>query len=167
MFTMSALIGLGQGFQPVIGYNYGAKKYDRVKEAIFFTTKLGTVIMTTFGVLGFIFAQDIMEFFRKEDLAVVAIGTLAIKMQCLALPTHPTLTISNMALQVVGKSWQGTFLASARQGIFFLPLIIILSQSFGIFGIQISQPISDLLTALISIPFMVIFFREMDGEKIE
>ncbi len=167
MFTMSALIGLGQGFQPVIGYNYGAKKYDRVKEAIFFTTKLGTVIMTAFGVFGFFFAQDIMEFFRKEDLAVVAIGTLAIKMQCLALPTHPTLTISNMALQVVGKSWQGTFLASARQGIFFLPLIIILSQSFGIFGIQIAQPISDLLTALISIPFMVIFFKEMDREKIE
>ena len=167
MFTMSAMIGLGQGFQPVVGYNYGAKKYDRVKEAIFFTTKLGTVVMTTLGILGFIFARDIMEIFRKEDLDVIAIGTFAIRVQCLVLFTHPMLTIANMTLQVVGKSWQGTFLSSARQGIFFLPLMIILSQSLGILGIQITQPISDFLTAMISVPFMIVFFREMNREKIK
>ncbi len=166
MFTMSAMIGLGQGFQPVVGYNYGAKKYDRVKEAVFFTIKLGTVVMTTLGILGFIFAHDIMELFRKEDLAVIAIGTFAIRVQCLALPTHPMLTIANMTLQVVGKSWQGTFLSSARQGIFFLPLMIVLSQTLGILGIQITQPIADFLTAAVSIPFMIIFFRGMSKEKI-
>lgn len=166
MFTMSAMIGLGQGFQPVVGYNYGAKKYDRVKEAVFFTIKLGTVVMTTLGILGFIFAHDIMELFRKEDLAVIAIGTFAIRVQCLALPTHPMLTIANMTLQVVGKSWQGTFLSSARQGIFFLPLMIVLSQTLGILGIQITQPIADFLIAAVSIPFMIIFFRGMSKEKI-
>ncbi len=167
MFTMSAMLGLGQGFQPVVGYNYGAKKYERVKEAVFFTIKLGTVVMSSLGILGFVFAEDIMKFFRKEDLAVIAIGTLAIKVQCLALPVQPLFTVSNMTMQVVGKSWQGTFLASARQGIFFLPLMIILPQTFGILGIQITQPIADFLTGVISIPFLILFFKEMSREKEE
>ena len=165
MFTMSAMIGLGQGFQPVVGYNYGARKYDRVKEAIFFTGKVGTFVMTSFAVLGFIFAENIMEFFRKEDMAVIAIGTFAIRAQCLALPVHPMIVVSNMTLQMVGKSWQGTFLSAARQGIFFIPVILILSQIMGLTGIQITQPIADVLNALCSIPFMVAFFKEITVKK--
>ena len=161
MFTMSAMIGLGQGFQPVLGYNYGAKKYDRVREAIFFTGKAGTVVMTSFAVIGFIFAEDIMKVFRKEDLEVIVIGAFAIKMQCLALPTHPMIVVSNMTLQIVGKSWQGTFLSAARQGIFFLPLIIIFSQAMGLIGIQITQPVADVLTAICTVPFMILFFKEI------
>lgn len=161
MFTMSAMIGLGQGFQPVLGYNYGAKKYDRVREAIFFTGKVGTVVMTSFAVIGFIFAEDIMKVFRKEDLEVIVIGAFAIKMQCLALPTHPMIVVSNMTLQIVGKSWQGTFLSAARQGIFFLPLIIIFSQAMGLTGIQITQPVADVLTAMCTVPFMILFFKEI------
>ncbi len=167
MFTMSAMIGLGQGFQPVVGYNYGARKYDRVKEAIFFTGKVGTFVMTSFAVLGFIFAENIMEFFRKEDMAVIAIGTFAIRAQCLALPVHPMIVVSNMTLQMVGKSWQGTFLSAARQGIFFIPVILILSQTIGLTGIQITQPIADVLNALCSIPFMVAFFKEITAKKIK
>lgn len=161
MFTMSAMIGLGQGFQPVLGYNYGAKKYDRVREAIFFTGKVGTVVMTSFAVIGFIFAEDIMKVFRKEDLEVIVIGAFAIKMQCLALPTHPMIVVSNMTLQLVGKSWQGTFLSAARQGIFFLPLIVIFSQAMGLTGIQITQPVADVLTAICTVPFMILFFKEI------
>lgn len=161
MFTMSAMIGLGQGFQPVLGYNYGAKKYDRVKEAVFFTGKAGTVVMTSFAVIGFIFAEDIMKIFRKEDLEVVIIGAFAIKAQCLALPIHPMIVVSNMTLQIVGKSWQGTFLSAARQGIFFLPLIIIFSKIMGLTGIQITQPAADILTAVCSVPFMIAFFKEI------
>lgn len=161
MFTMSAMIGLGQGFQPVLGYNYGAKKYDRVKEAVFFTGKVGTIVMTSFAVIGFIFAEDIMKIFRKEDLEVIIIGAFAIKMQCLALPIHPMIVVSNMTLQIVGKSWQGTFLSSARQGIFFLPLIAVLSQTMGLTGIQITQPVADVLTAICSVPFMIAFFKEI------
>ena len=161
MFTMSAMIGLGQGFQPVLGYNYGAKKYDRVREAIFFTGKVGTVVMTSFAVIGFIFAEDIMKVFRKEDLEVIVIGAFAIKMQCLALPTHPMIVVSNMTLQIVGKSWQGTFLSAARQGIFFLPLIIIFSQAMGLIGIQITQPVANVLTAICTVPFMILFFKEI------
>ena len=161
MFTMSAMIGLGQGFQPVLGYNYGAKKYDRVREAIFFTGKVGTVVMTSFAVIGFIFAEDMMKVFRKEDLEVIVIGAFAIKIQCLALPTHPMIVVSNMTLQIVGKSWQGTFLSAARQGIFFLPLIIIFSQAMGLTGIQITQPVADVLTAICTVPFMILFFKEI------
>ena len=161
MFTMSAMIGLGQGFQPVLGYNYGAKKYNRVKEAIFFTGKIGTIVMTSFAIIGFIFAEDIMKIFRKEDLEVIIIGAFAIKMQCLALPIHPMIVVSNMTLQIVGKSWQGTFLSAARQGIFFLPLIVIFSHTMGLIGIQITQPAADILTAICSVPFMIVFFKEI------
>ena len=161
MFTMSVMIGLGQGFQPVLGYNYGAKKYNRVKEAIFFTGKIGTIVMTSFAIIGFIFAEDIMKIFRKEDLEVIIIGAFAIKMQCLALPIHPMIVISNMTLQIVGKSWQGTFLSAARQGIFFLPLIVIFSHTMGLIGIQITQPAADILTAICSVPFMIVFFKEI------
>lgn len=165
MFTMSAMIGLGQGLQPVVGYNYGAKKYERVKEAVFFTGKIGTMVMTSFAILGFIFAEDIMKLFRKEDIEVIIIGAFAIKAQCLALPTHPMIVVSNMTLQTVGKSWQGTFLSAARQGIFFIPIIFILSHTMGLRGIQITQPIADILNAIFTIPFMMIFFREISCEK--
>ena len=112
-------------------------------------------------IFGFIFAEDIMKVFRKEDLEVIVIGAFAIKMQCLALPTHPMIVVSNMTLQIVGKSWQGTFLSAARQGIFFLPLIIIFSQAIGLTGIQITQPAADILTAICSVPFMILFFKEI------
>lgn len=165
MFILSIMIGFGQGFQPVVGFNYGAKKYTRVKEAFWFCIKVGTLFLTTIAIIGFIFAADAIALFRKEDLAVITIGAFAFKAQCLALPLQPLMAISNMTLQCTGRSLQGALLASCRQGIFFLPLIIILPSSIGLLGVQIVQPIADVLSFACCFPFIIRFFKDISNEN--
>lgn len=166
MIVIAVMIGFGQGFQPVAGFNYGAQKYDRVKKAVSFSLKTGVVLMSILAVAGFLSAPWLMAMFRKEDADVIAVGTYAIRAQCLALPLFPLGVLSNMTFQVLGKSWQATLLSSARQGIFFLPLILILPQVIGLKGVQLTQPLADVLTFFLCIPFMVPFFRELNA-KIE
>ncbi len=158
LLILSTLLGFGQGFQPVAGYNYGAKRYDRVREAYFFCIKTGTIWLSSLGVVSFLFAPEIIAFFRN-DPEVIAIGALAFRAQCLALPLQPLIIITNMLFQSLGKSVQATILALCRQGIFFLPLILILSQQFGLIGIQLTQSLSDVCSALSAVPFLLHFFR--------
>lgn len=150
-FAASALIGFGQGFQPVCGFNYGAKRYDRVKEAFWFCCKAATGVLIALGVLGFIFAPDLVAVFRKNDAQVIRIGTLALQMQCITFPFTGWIILNNMLLQTIGKTIPATCLAAARQGIFFLPLIMILPLFFGITGIQLSQPLADVCGFLLAI----------------
>lgn len=161
MFVFSAMLGFGQGYQPVVGFNYGAKKYDRVREAFRFSILVGTVILTVLGIIGFLFAPQIMALFRRDDLEVINIGAFACQAQCVALLVQPIITISNMTFQVIGRSWQATFLSCCRQGLFFLPLIVVLPLCFGITGIQLTQPIADLLTFFCCIPLLLFFFRDL------
>lgn len=165
MFLMSIAIGLGQGFQPVCGMNYGAKQYDRVKAAYFFLIKVTTIIMTAAGIFVFIFAPEIVRGIRNDE-AVIAVGTVAMRFQCLCIPLHSLIFGANMMLQTTGQKKSATFLSSLRQGLYFIPLILILPNFMGIFGVQISQAASDFLTALTSIPFTIIFFRKMEAQKL-
>lgn len=160
MVIFSILIGFGQGYQPVVGYNYGAKKTKRVKKAFWFTVKTGTVGMTFFGVLVWLFAPSLMRAFLSHDRNVLEIGTAALRMQCLAAPFMALGVISNMTLQAVEWNISATILTAARQGIFFLPLILTLPQFFGLTGIEIAQPIADVMTFLLCIPFLGAFFRK-------
>ena len=96
MFIISAIIGFGQGFQPVVGFNYGAKKYDRVREAYWFTVKVGTVFLTVMAVLGFFLAPQAIAIFRKDDAEVIAIGAFCMRAHCIFLPTQPFVVASNM-----------------------------------------------------------------------
>ena len=159
--VLSVLIGFGHGFQPVVGYNYGAKHYDRVREAFFFCVKAGTVFLACMGVIGFLFAPEIMGFFRKEDAMVLAIGTVALRAQCVALPFQPMSVLSNMLFQSAGKPVQATFIAATRQGIYFIPLILILPCFFGLQGVEFTQCISDALSFLSCIPLLIPFFRTL------
>lgn len=161
MFVLSVILGIGQGFQPVAGYNYGAKLYKRVKKAFGFTVVLGTVTMSILSVIGFIFAPQIISLFRAEDLAVVEIGALALRLQCLVLPLEALSVSVNMLFQSIGKVKSAAFLSCTRQGIFFFPLIFTLPYIFGIFGLQITQPAADLLSAAVCIPFIIIFFKQL------
>ncbi len=161
--VLSVLIGFGHGFQPVVGYNYGAKRYGRVHEAFFFCIKAGTVFLACMGVIGFIFAPEIMGLFRKEDAMVLAIGTVALRAQCAALPFQPMSVLSNMLFQSVGKPVQATFVAATRQGIYFIPLILILPCFFGLHGVEFTQCISDALSFLSCIPLLIPFFRDLRG----
>ena len=99
MVIQSIVIGFGQGFQPVLGYNYGAKRLDRVKEAVWFSVKTCTVILTVGAVIGFVLAPHIITLFRRDDAVVIAIGTRAFRYQCLTLPLGAVLVFANMFFQ--------------------------------------------------------------------
>lgn len=151
-FALSMVLGFGQGFQPVCGFNYGAKRYDRVLEAFWFCVKLAFGVLTTLSALGFIFAPHIIQVFRKDDLEVIQIGVNALRIQCVTFPLSSWIVMNNMLLQTTGQGTKASILALARQGLFFIPLICILSQTLGLLGVQLSQAISDILTFILAIP---------------
>ena len=161
MLVFCICIGIGQGFMPVAGFNYGAKKFDRVKKAFKFTLITDTIIMILLGILIFIFAPHLIKLFRASDPTVIEIGTAAMRAQCIAMPFIATTIVTNSLLQSVGKSIKATILSCCRQGIFFIPLILILPIYSGLLGIEYTQAISDSLTFFISVPFIIIFFKEL------
>lgn len=165
MFIFSIILGIGQGYQPVVGFNYGAKRFDRVREAFSFTLKLNVAVMTSCAAAGFAYAQEIMRLFIAADPEVIRIGATAFRAQCLAMPLMPLGVACNMTFQSIGKSWTATFLSTARQGIFFLPPILILPRFIGLLGVQITQPLADVCTFLVCIPIIMGFFRELEEGK--
>lgn len=164
MMVFSVMLGFGQGFQPVAGYNYGALKYRRVKQATIFTYVAGVCMMAVLGLMGFLFAPQLIRLFRRDDAQVIAIGTVAIRAQAMALPLMPLATVMNMVFQVIGRSKKATLLSACRQGIFFLPLIVLLPMWLGLTGIELAQALSDLCTFLLTIPFALLFLKELDGK---
>lgn len=161
MFANSALIGFGQGFQPVCGFNYGAKKYERVREAFWFCVKTAFVFLVIISVIGFAFAKPIVTIFRKEDLDVIEIGAKALQFQCITFPLNAMIVICNMMLQSIGKSLKASIVASSRQGFFFIPLVLILPRFFDLTGVQITQTIADALTFCVALPFALITLNEL------
>lgn len=159
MFAFSAMLGFGQGFQPVSSFNYGAKRFDRVRLATKYTAFVGTILMLCVSALCIILAPAIMKAFRKDDLEVMAIGVYALRAQALLLPLTGIVTATNMGLQSTGNAVPATVLAMARQGIFFIPLILILPGFAGLKGVALSQPISDGLTFIIALFFFASFLR--------
>ena len=164
MVANSCVIGFGQGFQPVCGFCYGAKKYDRVKAAFWFCVKATTIFLCCAAVVAFAFAPTLVSVFRRGDDQVRAIGAVALRLQCLTFPLSAWILLSNMMMQTIGKSVRASFLAMARQGIFFVPAVLILPRLLGLLGLQISQPVADVVTFAASIPLQLITFREMDAE---
>ena len=164
MFANAALIGFGQGFQPVCGMNYGAKKYDRVKEAVVFCIKVAAVFLIIVSILGFIFAEPLVTLFRKDDPDVIMIGTAALRFQCISFPLNAWIVICNMYLQSIGKAVKASIVAASRQGIFFMPLIWIVPYFFGLFGVEITQMLADIGTFLLSLPLGIGVLREMMHE---
>lgn len=166
MFAFSICLGLGQGYQPVLGFNYGAKKYRRVKKAFIFTLAVCTALFVIAAILGYIFAPDIIRIFSdKDELGekMLEIGTLAFRAQCIAMPFLPVSVMCNMTYQSLGRSNAATFLSCLRQGLFYIPLITVLSRLFGLVGVEWSQGISDILTCFVSIPFGISFLKEING----
>lgn len=150
-FLMSFILGFGQGFMPLAGFNYGAKKYQRVWDSFFYCQKLAVSFLAFMAIVFFIEAPDIISLFRREDLEVIRIGTLALRLQCLVLPLQAWVILCNMLTQSLGKSIQASIMAVSRQGIFLLPALLILSSTIGLLGVQCSQPIADVLTFILSL----------------
>ena len=167
-FAFSAVIGFGQGFQPVCGFNYGAKRYDRVKEGYLFCLRFGFVILLILSVLGFIFAEPLISLFR-DDPDVVSIGKTALRFQCVSFTLLVVLTTTNMAYQNMGKVVGATVLALARQGITFIPVILTLPRLLdnSLLGVYLAQPIADVLAFLISVPMAIKLIRELTSMEQE
>lgn len=162
MFGGSAMIGFGQGFQPVCGFNYGAKLYHRVKEGFWFCVKTSTVFLLAVGALGFVFAPQLVALFR-DDPDVIAYGAAALRFQCVTFCFQGWVVMSNMMLQTIGRTVPATFLAMARQGVFFIPLVWILSTSLGMLGVQMTQMAADCLTLVCAVPIQLKVLREMSA----
>ena len=150
MFINSTVIGFGQGFQPVCGYCYGAGRYSRVREAFTFCVKVSTIILLVLSAVSFLFARPIITVFRRDDPLVIEIGTFALRAQLLTLPLWGFITMSNMFTQSIGYGVRATIIATARQGIFLIPALLILPQVLGLRGIQIAAPVSDVLTLFLA-----------------
>ncbi len=159
-FLFCVGIGIGQGFQPVSAFNYGAGKYDRVKEAWRFTWLFSTAFMAVVAVFGFTFAGPIIRVFR-DDPDVIYYGVPALRMQCVALVVMPLCLSGNMLFQSIGKSGRAIFLSSIRSGLLFIPILLITSRLFGIPGIQMSQALADILSGLIAAPLIYNFFKKL------
>ena len=159
-FAFSISLGIGQGFQPVCAFNYGAKKYSRVRKGFWFTTAASEVILIIASTLLFVFSGSLIGLFRN-DPEVIAVGTRALRLQALVYPLFPFSMVTEMLLQSSGKRFGASFLSALRSGLLFIPLLLILSNLRGIAGIQEAQPLAIVLTTPLSIPFMVSFFRSM------
>ena len=159
-FVGAAVIGFGQGFQPVCGFNYGAKKYDRVLKAFWFCVKVSAVFLVTVSLLGIIFADDVVRIF-KDNANVIKYGQQALKLQLITHPIMSFVVVSNMMTQNLGKVFRASFLAAARQGLVFIPCVLILPRLFGMGGVVLSQPVSDLITFALTIVIMIPLLKEL------
>ena len=160
MFIISVAIGVGQGLQPVASFNYGARKYRRVRQAAIFTIEAAFCMLVVLVGLCWVNGDALIRLFR-DDPAVTAVALPAFHYQCLAMLLHPIIVVANMTFQSVGASGRATFLACCRQGVFFIPLILILPRTHGLFGVEICQPIADVLTFLVSLPFLLAFLQQL------
>lgn len=166
MFAGSALIGFGQGFQPVCGFNYGAKKFGRVREAFWFCIKVSTVVLFFLSIGGMLLSGHLIGIFR-DDADVIRIGTTALRFQCLTFTLNGWIIMNNMMMQTMGKTVYASILASARQGLFFIPALLILPRLFGLLGIQGAQAAADLCTVVITTILCRIVMRQMRTEEQE
>jgi len=159
-FTFATALGIGQGFQPVCAFNYGAKKYGRVRKAFLFTFLVGEIFLGTVALVGLQFTDRLVGIFR-DDPEVIRIGTLALAAQFGGQFFQPISVCTNMMFQSVGKTGVAALISSLRSGLFFIPVLLILSHLFGLTGVQIAQAIADVMTTLVALPFVLPFLRQM------
>lgn len=165
ILIFSAMLGFLQGFQPVCAFNYGAKRFNRVKKATYFSGAVCVAATVLISAIFFLAAPHIITAFRRDDPAVIEIGTLALRFQCVVFPLVTISTLANFCLQSTGQSVYALILASSRQGIFFIPLILILPATIGLLGVQMTQALSDVCTVALSIPFLIYFLRLLDRKQ--
>lgn len=160
-------LGIGQGFQPVSGFNYGAKQYSRVKKASVFTLIFGMIFLGGIAGACFFLAPHIIGLFRQEA-EVIAIGSYALRIQCTFLVALPVSVVATMLFQSIGKSLPALVISCLQSGLIFIPLCVILTRLRGIVGIQWSQPLAYFASALVSLPMLLIFLKKLppDGEEL-
>ena len=162
MFVQSLLIGFGQGFQPVCGFNYGAKLYGRVRSAFKFCSTVTTLYSILLVILGMIFAPNIVGLFQSDDAQVMTLGTRIMRMQCLTYAFTGFAISANMFLQNIGATWSALFTGISRQGLFLIPALYLLHITLGLDGVMAAQPVSDILSLIMTIPLWWKHYSKMD-----
>lgn len=161
MFPFQIILGFGSGFQPVAGFNWGAKRYDRVVESYRFSAKIalmGSVAMA--AILG-IFTPQIIALFAETDPVMQEIGMVCIRLQCVALPIHAWVAVVNMLCSGLGQAGKAFLLASARQGTCFLPILYPMAYFYGAYGIASVQAVSDILTLVLAVPVITRVLKQV------
>jgi len=154
MFPFSIILGFGSGFQPVAGFNWGAKRYDRVQESYRFCSKvalIGSLIMAVFVA---VFADTFVVLFAGADEEMRRIGVICMVTQCIALPVHGWVAVVNMLCAGLGKAKYALALSTSRQGSCFIPILYPLAWIFGAYGIASVQALADVLTLVLAVPIM-------------
>ena len=165
MLAFSISLGIGQGYQPVLGYNYSAKRFDRVRSAYLFTLGFSTALMLIFSILCAIFASLLMQMFSLSELAT-DMGALALRFQCITMPLLPVNFMSGLSYQVVGNKGIATLLSISRQGLFYIPAVLILPSVLQLLGVQSCQAVADLFAFFFAIPFTLIFFKDLKNKQV-
>lgn len=162
-FAFSVALGIGQGFQPVSGFNYGAKKYGRLRKAFAFTILVSECIIVVGCTVLFIFSGSLIGVFRN-DTEVIKIGVRALRLQAVSQLVLPPCMAVEMLYQSTGKRLGASILSSLRSGLFFIPALLLLSKFRGLSGIQEAQPVALLLSLPFTIPFGILFFKGLPKE---
>lgn len=161
--AMAVILGVGQGFQPVCGFNWGARLYGRVRQSYLFTISLSLLLLVAMSVCGLLYAPQIISFFRDEDPELISIGTKVLRWQCAAFPLVAVTTPTNMLLQNIRRTGRATLLAMCRHCIMFYPAILLVPSIWGLGGLQASLAVSDVLTFMLALPFCISILRELSA----
>ena len=161
MFPFGIILGFGNGFQPVAGFNWGAKRYDRVRESYRFSSAVALIGGAVMGLVIGIFADEIIRLFAGSDPEMHQIGALSIRLQCLALPIHAWVAIVNMLCVGLGNAKGAFLLSTARQGSCFIPILYPLAWLFHANGVASVQALADVLSLILAIPIMLVMMRRI------
>ena len=161
MFPFGIILGFGGGFQPVAGFNWGAKRYDRVLEAYSFSSRVALIGSIIMALLLGIFSNPIITLFAEVDPEMQAIGSLCIRMQCIAMPIHAWVAVVNMLSAGLGNARNAFLLSTARQGTCFIPILYPLAYFFGANGVASVQAVADVLTIALAAPIVIATLRRI------
>ena len=161
MFPFSIILGFGTGFQPVAGFNWGAKRYDRVMESYRFSAIVAFIGGLVMAVLLAVFADPIIVLFAGPDPQMRQIGAFCIILQCIALPIHAWVAVVNMFCAGLGNAGGALLLATARQGTCMIPILYPLAYFFGEYGVASVQAVADVLTLILAIPIAIYMLRKV------
>lgn len=161
LFTSSAMIGFGHAFQPVCGFNWGAHKYARVREAYRFCAASSFAALALVSCGAFAFAPAIIAFFRPGDDEVIAIGARSLRLLSLSLPLQSVSVMSSMMFQTLGRAVRASMLVLARQGALLMPIIAYMAPRYGLLGVQASNPMAKTAAFAIAVPMTISMFREL------
>ena len=161
MFPFGIILGFGNGFQPVAGFNWGAKRFDRVQQSYRFSSRTALIGAAIMAALLIVFADPLIVAFAGTDPEMREVGGLCLRLQCLALPIHAWVAVVNMLCSGLGNARGAFLLATARQGTCFLPILFPLAHFFGVYGVASVQALADLLTLIPAIPLALVMMKRI------